>query len=234
MSIYGIVVMSKDGYVILDEKSMVQSWGNTMVDNIDENNPAVLKFKYPNNTEDVVKLILSITYDLYRTYSGAEEETGLQTTTGGNHSHSISTNIGSADQDMSMDFGTQQSESSQGHTHTLETVIVDSNCTALRDHEHHRDTSFSSGPEGDHKHTIQDHSHDLDFGMETMGLGSLTVDIEVNGSTFMTDVGPEDSVNLEIPKEMLNYPGWNIIEIFSSEGLSRVNANYFTQIYLGT
>lgn len=234
MAKYGIVIMSQSGLTILDEKSMIQSWGNTIIDNIDENNPVLLRFRYPQNTEDVIDLRLSITYDLYRTYSGADEATGLGTSTDGNHSHSISTSIGGPDQSLNLNFWNYDSDPSEGHTHSLEDAMVDDNCTALRDHEHTRSTTFSSGAEGSHQHTISNHSHNLDFNMVTMGLGSLTVDVFVNGDLFMGNVSPEDSVNLVVPKNMLTYPGWNDIEIYSSEGLSRVNANYFTQIYLGT
>lgn len=232
MSVYGIVIRDKDGWVLLDEQSMVQSWGNTMVDNIDEDTPVVLMFRYPDNTGDILDFRLSITYDLYRTYSDTEEEEDLRTSNDGDHTHSLTTETAVTDQTITMDFGTQQSSTVHGHSHTLETAIVNSDCTALRDHEHVGTHSFSSIPEGSHTHEIDDHAHDLKFEMVEMGLGSLNVDIYINGDLFMDDVGPEDSFDLEVPPEFLNYPGWNKVEIFSSEGLSRVNVNYFTQIYL--
>lgn len=231
MSTYGIVIMSQSGLTILDEKSMIQSWGNTIIDNIDENNPVLLRFRYPQNTEDVLELILSITYDLYRTYSDVMEETGL-TTSSSAHSHAFTTRTGNGTGSMSYEDFEGRTETVEGHTHHWVTSREDGEFQ--KNHTHSISTTTSAISESSHGHSINDHSHGLEFTTVTMGLGSLTVDIYVNNDLFMSGVAPEGSVGLEIPKSKLNYPGWNDIEIYSSEGLSRVNANYFTQIYLGT
>lgn len=229
--LYGIVIWSKDGYVILDERSMVQSWGNTMIDNIDFYTPVLLRFKFPDNTKELMDFRLSITYDMFRTYSGSAKAEPLAVSTGGDHTHLVATDTGGPNMVQDYNHWVITTTTNAGHSHGLKYDFL-AHEDALRDHEHYRTTSESTTTEGDHQHSIDNHGHPLLWGIHTAGYSSLTVDIYVNQVAYMYDVGPEESFDIPITEDFLNVPGWNDIQVYSSTGLSRVNATYFTQIYL--
>lgn len=234
MDLYGIVIWSEDGFVILDEKSMVQSWGNTMIDNIDGSHPVLLRFKFPTNAKELRDFRLSITYDMFRTYSGADGVGNLSTTSSGSgHSHSLgSTTTGVASGSMSYNTSSHNTGSTSGHTHSYTDWVSDRSFE--ENHTHTTWTTIFTSVEGSHSHVIQNHTHPLLWGIYTEGYSSLTVDIYVNGDLYLMSVAPGDAENISIPEEWFNFPGWNDIEIYSSEGNSRVNATYYTQVYIET
>lgn len=234
MDIYGIVVWSRFGHIILDESSMVQSWGNTMIDNIDENNPMLLRFKFPSNSKEMIDFKLSIDYAMYRTYSGADQSGSLSTTsTNSAHIHSVGTTTGTCSLSMTYDTLSVPFSSSAGHTHSNGTDYRSTGvCEA--EHTHNRSITLSSSGAGTHNHVISNHKHNLVWGIHTAGHSSLTVNIHINGSLFLSNVDPDQAYDIDIPQNWFNFPGWNDITISSSAGISRVNANYFTQVYIGT
>jgi len=236
---YGLAIYDWKGNTILTGAKMIQAWGNSMIDNIDTTNPVLLRFKFPDNTLELVEFRLSLKHEQYRTYSGVEEAANLVTTsTGSGHEHRY--NIDSAQASGSMQYESpeptinflQGASEHAKHPHTGFDKI--STGEFERDHVHETSQNVSASVHGeDHHHRVDDHKHDLAWAIITDWLPEVDVDIKINGNPFMSDVEPGDAANILIPADKFTIPGWNDIEIFTSEGLSRINATYFTQIMAG-
>jgi len=170
---YGLRLLDSTGtQSILDDRGMLQSWSDSMADNVDSTHKLKLKFYIPDETISIRKIKLNFSREAFRAYATGAASGGGHTTAsgggstsggggsqtssaGGSHSHSISarttTSTGSHRHVM-FAYSSQTSPSVAGrHYHalnsdggTISTSISTNSSSSLH--------TYSAS--GDHSHSI--------------------------------------------------------------------------------
>lgn len=213
--------MNADGSaVILDNEGMMQTWQESRVDNVDENNPLVINIYLPKNTWSVNESILSFKLLPFRSYSKGLSSSGeniISTTSSGGGASTTT----SGDSGIDVRYGDSITEEADGHRHMFKMVIGHKHKIDIPNHTH------------DFSVNIPPHSHDIQHGIFT-STTATGVGVIINGVDRTSYLGGKfrtDKVDLDIT-DFLNVASWNEIKL-TSERLGRIDASVFIQAFMG-
>ncbi len=182
---YGMELRSADGNtVLISDIGLLQSWSNSMADNVDSTHKLKFKFYIPDETISVRQAKLNFSRELFRAYNtGAASGGGHTTVSGGGHT------TASGGGSTSGSGGGQTSSGGSSHSHTIsgQTAawagshihsMTGGNYTSYdngRDYEFHRHQIYvgvdwdgyhnhdvegtTSSSESSHTHTVSNHQH---------------------------------------------------------------------------
>lgn len=226
---FGIKVKSKNDRTMIDRNGILQTWVDSVADNLDENHPVYLRFYLPEETMSVQELSLAIQTERFRSYTKEtvqSDPVSLPDDT--THSHDVdSLSISFVDPGLySWDLLTQDVHDEYGQ-HPYEEVSID--YWNFNGHTHQLQGDISPG--GSHPHGVEPHDHGLIFGINIHGSspGSIDVEIEVpdNGWQSVSYSDPDD-IDLLPYIDQDNLHGWYTLRL-STDRLSRVVASYMVQ-----
>ena len=232
--IYGVEIVGYgDNPIMIDHNGLLQTWADTVIENIDNGFPVIIKFYLSEKVSYVRQIRLNLRFEHFRAYDKAADNFGGTTTKSTTaHSHDVYVDLnaygtgnmsGSTTQTKSTDpaqdsYGTWHSHSFKDH-YRYEFG-----------HSHSYGDTVSTESTGVHKHDTNPHDHPIEQGIwEDSALNPSDVTVEING----IDIGEEFKNTVEdvkIPKEELVY-GWNTLEI-KSKSLGRISASYFLQVFM--
>jgi len=151
---YGLKIVNKTGTAtILDQDGILQTWQDSIVDNVDSTHPIQFRFYLPPETLSVRKCKLSISLQNFRAYEqGAASGGGLTSSSAGTHSHLVFKWTGGSIWEGAMQMNTTSAGS---HTHGITTDFPSGT------HNHGVDAYIGTGQ---HSHSISvnsngDHQH---------------------------------------------------------------------------
>jgi len=201
---YGIEIKNAAGdAVVLDQDGIIQSWGDSYADNVDATHKLKVKFYIPTETLSVKKVLLNFSLEAFRAYETGASSGGGSNTTTG--SESLSTGYGSTT--GSSDY----LPSPHNHSFSVEIDI----------------------PSHDHSVSFSSHTHGITYGIYE-STSATGVKIYVDGTLRLDNGGAgyaTDQDNLDL-SSWITTSGWHYIELSSTQ-LGRINAAYFTQVFLG-
>jgi len=252
---YGLQLFDKTGkQVILDEDGMLQTWQEGRTDNVDGYHPLTLYVYIPEQTISIKKALLRFKLLEFRAYSQTTESGGgtySSTSSGGGAYTSTDSGGGiysstdggggdvttSGDSGVDVMYGTGQTDSAAGHSHTFRDVIGHKHYIYIPDHRH----SFSvpshshsfSIPSHDHSFSVPSHSHPISHGIYK-STSARQISVHINGVNRDIELGGKfnvDKYNLNITP-YLTKGQWNVIDLYSSQ-LGRLDATVFIQALMG-
>ena len=187
---YGLKILDKTGTTtILDEDGLLQSYGDSIADNVDTTHKLKMKFYIPDETLSIRQIKLNFSLEAFRAYSTSADSENLGTvsisddvtsSSGQSHSHSVS-------------FGTKTSGSSSvstttysgSHRHSI--FVVGSTGSygtkrylscfknlpgsstasiAVETNASQYDTLYTYGAADEHRHEMS-HTHNVEVGTKT-------------------------------------------------------------------
>jgi phage minor structural protein len=251
---FGLMLRNAAGNrTILDDTGLMQSWSDTIIDNLDAVHRLVFKVYIPPETLQIHSVKLSFILENFRAYSkGAEAGGGvtLATPSGGGHTTingggSTSGYQGSHRHQMFYFSGGTPDVSQRGFSarNVSGSAIELALNTALGQHlytyaaadSHRHSTPNHNHAVANHSHSvvIPAHTHPIEYGIY-QSTKATNVKVYVN-DTLNNRLGGAngyvtDQINLDLTQWM--NIGWNTIELSSSQ-LGRLNATYFCQIFMG-
>ena len=236
---YGMKIVGYgDNPIMLDHTGLLQTWADTVVENIDNNFPVVIHFYIPETVSYVRQLRLNLRFENFRAYDRATDNMESAVTTeepAGNHAHQVSFDItgeatGIAHGSSSYGRLTDPAQDANGVYHQHDYTIEHKHAS---DYEHtHTDLDYIYTHESvdSHYHDSPGHLHPMEQGIwEDSSMSPSDVTVKINGEDVEGEF--EDTVeDIKIPKEELVF-GWNTLEIESSS-LGRITASYFIQVFM--
>jgi len=240
MDPYGIQIVGHgDKPIMIDHRGILQTWVDTVIENLDENNPITILFYIPDNVSYVRQLRLNLRFEAFRAYDKATDNMETIVTTEepeDNHTHMVELQVtgeatGIAHGSSSYTTYTEVASDEQGdhnHQYTIEHKIAD-------DYRHvHTDLDYAYTHEstGSHYHNSDGHSHPMKQGIwEDEESTPSDVVVYINGEEVEEEF--EETVeDINLPVEFVGI-GWNTIEI-TSKSLGRISASYFLQAFTTT
>lgn len=230
-NMYGIQIIGEgDQPIMLDHRGIVQSWFDTVVENVGSNSPIVIKFYLSEDVRYVRQLRLNLSFENFRAYDRSADNFGgdLTSVPSESHWHGLEIDIESALTGDSTATRTESGNTSleSGHSHSFSTTY-----RLAYSHNHP-----VSGPgvswesTESHSHDTTAHDHPMEQGIwEGSAMEPESVTVKLNNvdieKTFENTVE-----NIKLPKDELVY-GWNTIEV-SSSSLGRISASYFIQVFM--
>jgi hypothetical protein len=257
---YGMRIKNKAGTAtVLDEDGILQSWGDSQADNVNDAHKLKLKFYVPSEAINVKQIKLNFSLEAFRAYETGAASGGGGSSTSANGAFEYDTvtldpvwngSWDSAPVFSSADFvpAHDHSFTFNGHTHTYSggttglgmngasiTVSQNGNHTP-QIHTYIKNHYHSLNPSGlvhSHSVSIPAHVHGMTYDIyeSTTATG---VKVYVDGTLRLDNGGggyTTDQANLDIT-QWVTTTGWHTVE-FSSSRLGRINAAYFMQVFLG-
>jgi len=233
--IYGIKIVGYgDNPIMIDHHGIVQTWVDTVIENIDNGFPVIINFYLPAMVSYVRQMRLNLRFEHFRAYDKAAGNFGGTTTQNTtSHSHDISISLeafgtGSMSGSTSRKVTSDPEQSSGGvwHSHG----DIDDHYRYETSHSHNYSDTVSTESTEVHKHDTRSHGHPIGQGIwEDSALDPSDVTVKINGEDVEGEF--EDTVeDIKIPKEELVF-GWNTLEI-KSKSLGRISASYFLQVFM--
>lgn len=237
--IYGVEIVGYgDNPIMIDHNGLLQTWADTVIENIDNGFPVIVKFYLSEKVSYVRQIRLNLRFEHFRAYDRATDSMESIVTTeepAGTHRHEVyfditggPTNIDPGSSSYTTYTDLAQTDGGVWHQHKFTTVHQQHS-----DYDHtHTDLDYSYIHESvdSHYHDSDGHTHPMEQGIwEDSALNPSDVTVEING----IDIGEEFKNTVEdvkIPKEELVY-GWNTLEI-KSKSLGRISASYFLQVFM--
>lgn len=228
---FGIRIRSKEDRIVIDRHGMLQTWVDSVADNLDDDTPVYLRFYLPEETMTVQELKLSLETENFRSYTKAtisSDPVSLPDDT--THTHDLdSLSIGFVDPSLyEWDLATTDVHDDR---HDYKEISID--YWAFDGHSHPVSGDIGSG--GSHRHGVEPHDHGLIFGINVhdSSPGSIDVEIETpgNGWETVSYSDPED-IDLLPYLDQENLHGWYTLRL-STDRLSRVIASYMVQCLMG-
>lgn len=224
---FGIKVKGAQDRVMIDRHGLLQTWVDSIADNLDGSYPVNLRFYLPEETMSVEELRLSFQTERFRSYTektAASDPVSLPSDT--THSHSLdSLQIANADPGIyTWNLLTQDEHSDQ---HSYIAYSIDD--MAFNNHTHQLQGSISPG--GAHPHGVDPHDHGLLFGINTHGSnpGSMSIEIQTPDNSWQNvSYNNPDDIDLLPYIDQENLNGWYTLKL-STDRLSRVTASYMIQ-----
>lgn len=252
---YGLNLKDASGNkTILDDEGILQSWQDSVVDNIDNSHPLRIHLYLPSETARIYKAKLRLFFEPFRAYQKGNKSTegtfGTTSDGGGGYSGGTSSDGGAAWGTLTSDVDSYIYGSQGGHNHAIAhltqlgspgggyagTFQQSGNHTHnvyldIRAHSHNFNIDI---PSHSHQIFIPGHTHEPIFGIfETYGNAQYEVFINgidrtaaISGSGYITS----NQTDLDI-ESYLNKNAWNIVEIKATD-LSRVSATVFMQVLM--
>lgn len=227
---YGIQIVGKgDHPIMIDHRGLVQTWVDSVVENVDGGHPIIIKFYLSEDVRYVRQLKLNLRFEGFRAYDRSVANFGgtLTTTTATNHRHEVLMDIQSTSTGESTATHTISDTTSwaSGHSHSFSTTY-----RLSYSHSHPVSGGVSQTSTEAHYHNSTPHDHPMTQGIwEGPTMEPENVTVKLNGidieGTFESTVE-----NVKLPVNDLIY-GWNTIEI-SSSALGRISASYFMQVFM--
>ena len=250
------------GSMILDKDGIIQSWGDSYADNVDSTHKLKIKFYIPSETLSVKKVLLNFSLEAFRAYETGAASGGSSTPTsdsggsssptsaaGGDHRHQMLEYI----QDINDVVSVLKTGGGSIDVHKKNETLrwfragdaaggngADLGIEAAQGNY----TIYTKGASGTHTHTvtIAGHTHTVIIAAHTHGMSygiyestsATGVKVYVDGILRLDNGGAgytADQANLDL-SAWITTSGWHYIELSSSQ-LGRINAGYFTQIFLG-
>lgn len=228
---FGIKVLSENNRLLIDRNGILQTWVDSVADNLDSSYPMYLRFYLPEETITVQEFKLSFKTENFRSYTTGVSTAGIyvfsEDTT---HQHNLdslqqsSTNIG---------YDTWNEVTSDEHTdgHAWDTILISMN--GFDNHRHPLQGELGSG--GSHNHGTKSHNHNLNFGINisSSSPGSISLAIMKDGGSWSSiSYSSSDDIDLLSYLDQDNLGGWYSIR-FSTNTISRVTASYMMQAMVG-
>ncbi|MGJ7044638.1 phage tail spike protein [Thermoanaerobacterium thermosulfurigenes] len=254
---YGLKIVNSTGTAtILDQDGILQTWQDSIVDNLDSSHPMQMKFYLPPETISVRKCKLNISLEPFRAYEqGAASGGGGSVTTPPSSYMTTVANtqdggLGWMDTTTSDEYVTINSDGDHNHSYTFSghnhTVTINGTqyatgygqvgatitTTNSGPHTHSTNMHSHAVPQHvhyfDHTHTVSipSHSHAMIYGIYT-STSPTNVTIKLDGNIIMSGIN-NNQQDITIP---VSANGWHTIEI-SSNTLGRINASLFIQAFM--
>lgn len=234
--LYGIKIVGEgDKPIMIDHRGLLQSWTDTVIENIGPGGPIVIRIFLPTNVSYVRQLRLNLRFENFRAYDKSADNLGyILTTTNPTspHSHTIAFTIfnpltGTMGGTVSMGNST----STDTHNGTWHSHGYTENYRYLFSHDHGSSVTASQEAVEAHSHDSNPHFHPMEQGIFQGGSTFLpeNVTIVLNGN----DIGKtlEDTEeDIALPVDELYY-GWNQLTINSSS-IGRLSVSYFIQVFV--
>jgi len=224
---FGIKIKSGDDRLMIDRNGMLQTWADSVADNLDNTHPMFLRFYLPEETMSVQEISLSFQTHNFRSYTlqtGTATVTAFPSENVHNHSWSLTCNVLEAGPHA---FQTNSTSGGPGtHQHTYQIRRISS---AYGGHTH--SVSGSASPGGTHSHGTLSHAHGLVFGINNSSLSPGTISLAIqkgSGSFSSISYSNPDDINLLPFLNQNDLPGWYTIR-FSGPRVGRVTASYMIQ-----
>lgn len=230
---YGIKVKGQQDRTMIDRHGLLQTWVDSVADNLDGSYPLYLRFYLPKETMSVAELRLSFQTERFRSYTTGTIERQAETLPEENtHSHNFNVDsLGSCTlerEEQNWETGTGDSGENHRHSYTQEWLV-----------ETHRTSGWvtghgvdiSSDADGDHNHGTIPHDHGLIFGINLHGSnpGSIDIEIQLPDSSWQNvSYSNPDDIDLLPYLDQENLKGWYTLKL-STDRLSRVTTSYMIQ-----
>jgi phage minor structural protein len=203
-------------------------------DNADTENPATFKVYIPEETARINKLILSVEFEPFRSYSKGVEAGGGATITSSAGGGTVTTTDGGGGESVTSGSGIDViyakgvTDPSQGHSHSFDVVQSHKHRSTLDDHTHDIELD-----DHDHEVEIDDHVHPMKYGIYT-GTTASSAQIIVDGN-IMPTISDYDNIDLVnyLSKDTagkIQRNTWHVIEIKPNR-LTRISASLFMQLF---
>ena len=229
---FGIKVKGTQDRVMIDRHGLLQTWADSIADNLDGSYPVNLRFYLPEETMSVEELRLSFQTERFRSYTTGtierEAETVPEEST---HSHNFSIDsLGSCHLERRDHSWTSGTGGADNHTHSYEEEnLRETHHTSGWATGHAVD--ISSDVSGSHNHGTISHDHGIIFGINTHGSnpGSMSIEIQTPDNSWQNvSYNNPDDIDLLSYIDQENLNGWYTLKL-STDRLSRVTASYMIQ-----
>lgn len=195
--------------VMLDRGGIMQSWGDSIIDNVDSVEKLRMDFYVPDDFLRIETFNLYFRLLPFRSYSKGALGGGSVSQTSGASSETTTTGFEDA------------------NAVYTDTTIVDGH-----KHQSLMLTTHSHGIEHTHQISLGNHTHNIDHGIYT-STSPAGVKVYVDGTLRLDNGGAgynTDQANLNI-KEWITTSGWHYVELSSSQ-LGRISCAYFTEMFI--
>jgi phage minor structural protein len=203
-------------------------------DNANFANPATFKVYIPEETARINKLILSVVFEAFRSYSEGVEAGGGSTATSSSGGGTSTTTASGGGESVTSGSGIDVvmakgvTDPSSGHSHSFDVVQSHKHRSEIDSHTHN--VSISSHT---HRVEIDDHIHEMQHGIYT-GTTATSAQIIVDGVTMPT-ITDYDDINLVnyLSKDSsgkIQRNTWHTIQIKPNK-LTRISASLFMQLF---
>ena len=202
---------------------LIQSWGDSVADNVDSTHKLKLKFYIPDETVEIKQVKLNFSLEPFRAYETGAASGGGQTTSSGG---GLNPTTGAS--------STWTTDANQGTVDFLYTSTVEGHqhgYASLGEHYHGMNHTHNVSIPS-HAHSVSNHTHSIDYGIYE-STAATGVKVYIDGTLRLDNGGSgytTDQANLDVT-QWITTAGWHTIEL-SSTRLGRINAAYFTQLYL--
>jgi hypothetical protein len=207
----------------LDETNVKYlAWGDSLAENIDASHKLKIKFYIPDGVLQVKKLTLNFSVEAFRAYeTGAENAIASVISSGNTSGNQLAVTADEFYGNTTAHWGHTHDVTDEGGTYTTTDSGLHSHEMPYHNHIHA------------HNVTIPEHTHEILYGIyeSTSAEGCKvyvdgTLRLDNGGAGYSTDQS-----NLDLT-QWVTTAGWHTIEISSTQ-LGRINAAYFTQVYVG-
>lgn len=223
---FGIKIISKDNRVLIDRKGILQTWVDSVSDNLDGSYPVYLRLYLPEETMAVQEFSLSFKTERFRSYTLKtllETATSLESETAHKHSWPTPSTESTL---IPVGEGDLPTGDEPGHSHQYYPKRLVSGAS---NHDH--ELSGTSDTDGEHSHGTVSHDHGLDFGINVANTnpGNISIAIQKDGGSWSNvSYTSSNDINMLSYIDQNNVEGWYTIR-FSTDRLSRVTASYMLQ-----
>jgi len=231
---YGIQIIGKgDQPIMIDHRGLLQTWVDSVVENIGSTSPIVIKFYIPLTVLYVRQLRLSLRFEQFRAYDKSALNFGTILTTktpSTSHSHNFSFNIQANNTGTMSGTATETKYTGSAtyggvsHIHTYQDSY---RYNYAHSHSVSGTTTMTSTQA--HYHESNPHSHPMEQGIFISSNIPSGVKVSLNGNQ-LADTFDDTTEDIELPVGQLVY-GWNTFSI-SSTTLGRMSINYFIQTFV--
>ena len=223
---FGLKVISENDRILLDRNGIMQTWVDSVADNMDGSYPMYLRFYLPEETMSVQEISLSFQTERFRSYTlKTFEDTAQSLVAETTHNHSWP-DPSTISESHNVGVGSETTGSTEDHTHTYYPRRLASGFST-----HWHDLSGSSTEGGEHTHETETHSHGLVFGINISNVmpGEVVVHIQKDGAAWEhVPYSEPDDMDLLPFLDQSDLVGWYTIR-FSTDRVTRVTASYMVQ-----
>jgi len=236
MTDYGIQIVSDNDTLLLDGSGILQSWADSVADNLDATNPVILRMYLPPNTISVIECAMSFQTGKFRSYILETADSEIQFLSGENsHGHAWGVyHVSSVTWEKTYPYIERYTSYYPGsgpynHRHRFRMTCID---PSMSNHRHEIGGESSVG--GTHVHSPEAHDHGLVPGINLCPTnpGAMTVSFRKGAGAWQAVGHSGGNANLLPLLNQADLPGWYELR-FVSDRLSRVTVSTFVQAMMG-
>lgn len=239
-----VIIQNTSGTTMITSTGIIQSWGDSIVDNVDATHKLKLKFYVPTEMLSIKKVLLNFSLEAFRAYETGAASGGSSSPTSaadGDHRHQMMTTTGNPLSDDTVDVLKSPSGVSTVHTakaSRYQIIAGDSSggngATLYIESPGGSMNMYTKGASGTHTHdvAIPEHLHDITYGIYE-STSATGVKVYVDGTLRLDNGGAgytTEQANLDL-STWITTSGWHYIELSSTQ-LGRISAAYFLQVFL--